>query len=562
MTTDLAQAREYLARVLPWPQEGDEPAFVDICWTWVPDNLEPGRKPPWTGRAVRSVKEATKVIEWALSKPDTRDIYVCLSTQRLAEEKTSQTGWKYYTPIRNQENAVRLKTLWLDIDAYKPNSEKGYGTMEEAVAALDNFLKATSLPRPTMFVASGGGLHVYWTMDRALTPEEWLRLAYALVEATQREGLKCDREISADSARVLRIPNTLNRKTDPPREVRLAGPRQDFDYLVERIEKALEPYKVPVPTFTPHGVNGFIIDPSLFPPKPPVTGDDDLSAGIVTAMSQEEVRACLAVIPNTKVDWIWWNTIGMRVYAACDGADYGLSEWKAWSLTNPNAAANATDSCEDRWNTYHTSPPTRTGAGALINEARTATGNPQWLPTAVTALPAAASTASVTPGQRASVTSRGYHGFGPVVSPTAGLEVKFSNIPHRRWLYGVDLVRGEISLLAAPGGVGKSSLAIGMSVAIVTNREVFEERIFGGGNLRTLYVNAEDSRTEMLRRTYAFCLKHGIAEQDLVSFLWPARTTGVFIGFHFCAPRRAIRFLMRTASLISKRSSTTFAPTC
>ena len=46
----------------------------------------------------------------------------------------------------------------------------------------------------------------------------------------------------------------------------------------------------------------------------------------------------------------------------------------------------------------------------------------------------------------------------------ADLRVTFSNIRHRRTLYGNDLVRGEITVLGSPGGVGKSSLAIGMAI--------------------------------------------------------------------------------------------------
>src|SRR5262249_28947648 len=85
---------------------------------------------------------------------------------------------------------------------------------------------------------------------------------------------------------------------------------------------------------------------------------------------------------------------------------------------------------------------------------------------------------------------------------------------HRRWLYGVDLLRGEITLLAAPGGVGKSSLAIGMSVAVATGRALFEEKIWQD-DLRCLYFNGEGGGTEVRRRIWAFCLKHGLAEQDL-----------------------------------------------
>jgi hypothetical protein len=103
-------------------------------------------------------------------------------------------------------------------------------------------------------------------------------------------------------------------------------------------------------------------------------------------------------------------------------------------------------------------------------------------------------------------------------TPATGLKVTFGNIPHRQWLYGVDLVRGEITMLASPGGVGKSSLAIGIAVSIATAMALLDEKIYGS-KLTALYVNAEDSTTEMRRRIWAFCLKHSVAEQDLGRFL-------------------------------------------
>src|SRR5262249_40116233 len=105
---------------------------------------------------------------------------------------------------------------------------------------------------------------------------------------------------------------------------------------------------------------------------------EDLTAGTSHVMSQADIRACLDAIPNNRRDWIWFNNIGMRIYAGCDGADYGLGEWSRWADKNPEAGNG--DSCADRWNAYHTSPPTRTSGGALINEARRALGDPSWLP--------------------------------------------------------------------------------------------------------------------------------------------------------------------------------------
>ena len=164
--------------------------------------------------------EAVRTVEWAKGLPDTRDIYVCMSSQRTAQEKTSKNGHKYLAAIRNQENAVALKSLFIDLDA-KGTGQKLVCQPRQGDRCVGDF-SATGLPKPSMVVGSGGGLHVYWTLMRALSPDEWRPLAYALAEATKQVGLKCDTQCTIDSARILRVPDTLNHKTTPGKPVALA----------------------------------------------------------------------------------------------------------------------------------------------------------------------------------------------------------------------------------------------------------------------------------------------------------------------------------------------------
>lgn len=256
-------ARQYLARVVPWPQDGDAPFYVNVHWTAQSPNYP---KPFWSGRATRSVDEAARAIEWALKLPETRDVYLCLSAQSQCTTKTSKTGRPYMLPVRTQENVVGLKSLFLDIDV----KDKGYPDVTSAVTALKQFITDTSMPGPSLIVGSGsGGLHVYWTMVRALPRHEWQPLADALAEATRRHGLKCDTACTVDSARILRVPDTFNRKSEPPKPVRLLGTPRDYDYTVERINQALQSYVTASAT------------PALsLPPRPPLQGISDLAAGV------------------------------------------------------------------------------------------------------------------------------------------------------------------------------------------------------------------------------------------------------------------------------------------
>ena len=266
----MQDAQEYLAKVLPWPQDDDAPAYVNIHWST--NTLSSQGKPFWSGRATRSVKEAVSTVKWALGLSDVKDIYVCMSSQAEALPKLSKKGHAYNAPVRSQVNAVAFKSLFVDLDF------KDYATPNEATNALADFVKVTGLPNPNVLVKSGGGLHVYWTFDRAISRDEWQPLANALAAASKAHGFKCDTGCTIDAARILRVPGTLNRKLAVARPVVLVGKRTGGDYSLARIEKALDPYKgiiTPKATAPPHASTW-----SVLPLLPPITGGNDLSAGV------------------------------------------------------------------------------------------------------------------------------------------------------------------------------------------------------------------------------------------------------------------------------------------
>lgn len=90
----------------------------------------------------------------------------------------------------------------------------------------------------------------------------------------------------------------------------------------------------------------------------------------------------------------------------------------------------------------------------------------------------------------------------------ADLKTSFSHIPHRKWLYGTYLIRGEVTIEAAPGAAGKTAHATGLAVEIATGIELLDEKIFKAGDLTVLYINGEDTGIEMERRVWAFCRAH------------------------------------------------------
>lgn len=86
--------------------------------------------------------------------------------------------------------------------------------------------------------------------------------------------------------------------------------------------------------------------------------------------------------------------------------------------------------------------------------------------------------------------------------------------PKREWLHGVDVIRGAVSLVVAPGGRGKTAWLVGLALACATGRWLLGAKVFGGP-LRVLYINAEDSTSEINRRVRAAMIHHGLRNPDL-----------------------------------------------
>lgn len=118
---------------------------------------------------------------------------------------------------RKADNTRELRSLFLDIDC---GSEKPHATQAEGKAALLKFCEENDFPEPLM-VSSGRGIHVYWPLDTVLPSSRWKAIASGFKRFCIAAGFDIDTTVPADAARILRMPGTLNFKTNPPSPVEI-----------------------------------------------------------------------------------------------------------------------------------------------------------------------------------------------------------------------------------------------------------------------------------------------------------------------------------------------------
>ena len=248
-------------------------------------------------------------LEQAIHKSDLQQADCYFSTASFK----SPTG-------RTQNNVAYKRTWYIDVDYGDTHDSPQYPDKKSALAAIKQ-ARINGLPAPVFLVHSGHGFQLHWCSDEPVTPATWGVLARALVNCCAKTGLKIDKGISEDTARVLRAPGTRNWKvrTDPRLcDVMLA---RDENYALEDWEAAMQPFLTePVGLATP-------------PPQAPSAPTDELS-DLETGLARAQVAFAAHMVPQcplmadmqahnglTEPGVVWHKVIHTLAFCA-DGADF------------------------------------------------------------------------------------------------------------------------------------------------------------------------------------------------------------------------------------------------
>lgn len=178
---------------------------------------------------------------------------------------------------------------------------------------------------------------------------------------------------------------------------------------------------------------------------------------------------CLRRIPNDRLDWEWWNQIGMATWAASQGSDAGRDAFVQWSDSNPSANRKTTI---DRWRHWSRSPPRMLTVGRLVREAKQ--HDPAFDP----------------PRPRPVVAPRHVSEWG---------DIDFNDLHLSSIIDGI-IFDGSLSILYGAFGSGKSFFAVYLAVMVALGREVFGRKV---SPTNVLYIAAE-AENSIKRRLKAY----------------------------------------------------------
>ena len=154
---------------------------------------------------------------------------------------------------RRVTNVKSLSSFYLDLDC---GVGKEYPDQNTAFHDLKRFVKATGLPRP-MLINSGYGIHVYWVLNDSVSYAEWLPVAQALKDACIRHNLSADNGVTADAARVLRVPGTQNHKRGTQKPVMFFGTGEFRSVEFDEFSRLIGAEGISIPTKVDNEENAF-----------------------------------------------------------------------------------------------------------------------------------------------------------------------------------------------------------------------------------------------------------------------------------------------------------------
>ena len=345
---------------------------------------------------------------------------------------------------RSQGNAEGLCALWLDIDAHAGSK---YETVDEVQAALQGFINHTTLPKPTLINLTGNGVHAIWVFNEVISREEWQPVADKLQDLASRMLMGAD-PITADAARILRVPGTLNfRDSENPKlatftetGVGLLG----FDDMASAIDQALAKFPALVKTrekYTP-------AKKFDSPPTPP---------------NIAVVKAMLSAI-NPDIGYCEWRDLVWAVAATGWDCSYELAH--SWSS---QGATWDEDTFNRVWDGFDASRGL--GFGTLVHHAKQA----------------------------------GYAGPMPskqeiqLFKPTGRLvtvcaaDIKPEQV---EWLVDQSFPLGMLAVIGGQPGLGKSQISINLAAGVTTGKGLPGGAAFNNHGSVIILANEDDaSRT-------------------------------------------------------------------
>lgn len=128
------------------------------------------------------------------------------------------------------QSCSTTKALWVDYDA----GMEGL-TVYERVKKVQSNIKAAGLPEPSVLVNSGNGIHAYWLLKNR-AGEEALKVIKAIALATGGDVR------ATDKARIMRLPFTMNVKTDNALWCEIVQADYGLKYDLSDFTKVLDRY--------------------------------------------------------------------------------------------------------------------------------------------------------------------------------------------------------------------------------------------------------------------------------------------------------------------------------
>lgn len=171
---------------------------------------------------------------WADTLPD----FFIILDEQLQKGLDTYAALSSFAKIhkRKAAHAAYSKSFFIDLDV--GTGIKKYPDKSSALVGLDEFIRIAEVPPPVV-VDSGTGIHAYWIFDEDIEIDVWVIYSQKFKIHCQNLKLLIDPVVTADAARIMRVPESLNYKTHPASQSRLISPTchvYDFNLFKEYLD--------------------------------------------------------------------------------------------------------------------------------------------------------------------------------------------------------------------------------------------------------------------------------------------------------------------------------------